>query len=204
MKWKNEKENLNYLINIEHLSYEEIGKRYGTDGSNVRKAASRLGLDLPKRREINPNEHFNRGTAKTAKCENCEKEFILYKGHGGKFCCNECQQEYRHKKAYNLILEGDASIMRSDYNIRIFKKDIINEQNGICAICGCKQEHNGKPLVFILDHIDGDASNNKRNNLRCICPNCDSQLETYKSKNKGKSTRTYLPYQASIKQRGLR
>ena len=30
----------------------------------------------------------------------------------------------------------------------------------------------------------GTAKNNKRDNLRCICPNCDSQLDTYKSKNK--------------------
>ena len=36
-----------------------------------------------------------------------------------------------------------------------------------------KPEWNGKPLVFILDHI----SHNERSNLRCICPNCDSQLD---------------------------
>ena len=41
-----------------------------------------------------------------------------------------------------------------------------------------------------MDHVDGDASNSCRDNLRLICPNCDSQLETYKSKNK-KSKRYY-------------
>lgn len=43
---------------------------------------------------------------------------------------------------------------------------------------------NGKPITFILDHVDGHANNNCRENLRLICPNCDSQLDTYKSRNK--------------------
>lgn len=83
--------------------------------------------------------------------------------------------------------------MTAKYDPGAYKQDIINEQDGKCVICGCKQEHNGKPLVFILDHIDGHAANNKRENLRCICPNCDSQLDTYKSKNK-KSDREYYHF----------
>jgi transcription initiation factor IIE alpha subunit len=50
-------------------------------------------------------------------------------------------------------------------------------------------EWQGKPLVFVLDHINGDASYSARENLRLICPNCDSQLDTFKSKNKN-SART--------------
>lgn len=83
--------------------------------------------------------------------------------------------------------------MRANYSPRGFKEDILKEQGNICAICGIKPEWNNKQLVFIIDHIDGKASNNKRDNLRCICPNCDSQLDTYKSKNKN-GDRSYYRY----------
>lgn len=44
-----------------------------------------------------------------------------------------------------------------------------------------------------MDHIDGNAANNFRNNYRAICSNCDSQLDTYKSKNKN-GARSYYRY----------
>jgi hypothetical protein len=40
-------------------------------------------------------------------------------------------------------------------------------------------------LAFVLDHLDGDATNNARDNVRLVCPNCDSQLPTFKSRNRG-------------------
>lgn len=193
MKWINEKENLDFLINQEHVSYEEIGRRYDCTGAAVKRAAERLGLNIPQRRKVNPNETFRRGTAKTGICKNCGKEIVLYKSTNGLFCSTKCFHAYKHKENYKRILNGDDTIMRANYSPKNFKADIIDEQNGVCAICGSEQIHNGKPLVFVLDHIDGDASNNRRENLRCICPNCDSQLDTYKSKNK-KSSRNYYRY----------
>lgn len=41
------------------------------------------------------------------------------------------------------------------------------------------------PLAMVIDDIDANPSNNVRANLRLICPNCDSQLPTYKSRNRG-------------------
>jgi len=67
------------------------------------------------------------------------------------------------------------------------KDMILKEQNCRFSICGIEPMWNGKPMIFILDHIDGDNENNSRENLRLVCSNCDSQLPTYKNKNKNRN-----------------
>lgn len=41
----------------------------------------------------------------------------------------------------------------------------------------------GKPLTLILDHINGYNKDNRLENLRWVCPNCNSQLDTTNAKN---------------------
>jgi rubrerythrin len=191
-KWNKEKENLENLILKENKSYEEIGRSYNCSGSNIKKISQRLGISLPKRRKINPNETFNKGTMKSYICKNCGK--IHYSNQP--FCSRNCCNEYHHKQRYKDFLEHPEKYNRADYQPKSFKQDILKEQGNKCAICGCSTEHNGKTLVFILDHMDGHASHNYRDNLRLICPNCDSQLDTYKSKNKN-GERSYYRYHRS-------
>lgn len=64
-----------------------------------------------------------------------------------------------------------------------FVREYLNEQQVGC--CGIDAKWNGMTLAFIIDHIDGDPTNDRRENLRLICPNCDSQLPTDKAKNRG-------------------
>lgn len=45
---------------------------------------------------------------------------------------------------------------------------------------------NGKKLSLQLDHINGDHSDNRLENLRFLCPNCHTQTETYCSKCRAK------------------
>ena len=47
-----------------------------------------------------------------------------------------------------------------------------------CSICNLEPFWNGKELTLILDHINGKNNDDRLNNLRWVCPNCNQQLET--------------------------
>ena len=48
----------------------------------------------------------------------------------------------------------------------------------ICSICGQEPYWNGKELTLILDHINGENHDDRLENLRWVCPNCNQQLDT--------------------------
>lgn len=48
---------------------------------------------------------------------------------------------------------------------------LAEDQGGLCAVCACPLIWNGRELRFVLDHVDGDSTNNRRENLRLVCPN---------------------------------
>jgi len=58
--------------------------------------------------------------------------------------------------------------------------------NEDCEFYNQKLEWNGSALLPILDHINGNSLDNRPENLRLLCPNCDSQLPTRGGKNKGR------------------
>lgn len=62
------------------------------------------------------------------------------------------------------------------------RRRILAEQNDRCLHCSIK-EWNRKPITLELDHINGVRSDNTRENLRFLCPNCHSQTQTYKGRN---------------------
>lgn len=95
------------------------------------------------------------------------------------FCSIKCQHEYSYQKTINdwLLLGGVIGVP----TLKRYLKETFGEKCSVCSI----SEWNGKPIVLELEHKDGNYTNNKLDNVCLLCPNCHSQTDTYKSKNKG-------------------
>jgi len=117
---------------------------------------------------------------KVYNCKNCGIERKATYSSTNTYCSNKCQKLFESAKRIKAWLKTGKGAGKN-----VIKNWMLKEQDCRCAICSIENKWNDEPLMFILDHIDGNSQNNVRQNLRLICSNCDSQLDTYKSKNRG-------------------
>jgi hypothetical protein len=110
---------------------------------------------------------------------------LLTKRHQKLFCSNSCQRAMERAQNVARWLETGIATTGSGHGHYI-RVHLLEEQGRRCALCGCPTTWQGQELRLVLDHVDGDSTNNRRENLRLVCPNCDSQLPTYKARNKGR------------------
>ena len=192
-KWDSEKENLEQLIN-NGVAYEEIGRRYGCSGTNIKKVAKRLGIELPQRRIINKSETFNKGTGKKKYCLNCGKELP---NTAKKYCSIDCQHEFEYKQWIEEWKLGnkDGKIGNWGQISNYLRRYIFEKFDNKCCKCGWGKTNPYTGTVPLeIDHIDGNYENNSEDNLQLLCPNCHSLTETYRGANRGKGRGiTWLP-----------
>lgn len=100
-----------------------------------------------------------------------------------KYCTRRCQRDAQNEQFIQNWLKNGANSI-SSHDTGCIRKYITQQQGNACTICTTPPVWNNQPLGLILDHIDGNYKNNFRQNLRCICPNCDSQLPTSKGRNR--------------------
>lgn len=92
---------------------------------------------------------------------------------------------YKSNHNYNHTDEEvfceQSKVQQNCLRNRVLKNKVIPYK---CNICGNLGEWNGKPLTLTLDHINGNRTDNRIENLRFLCPNCDRQQDTFGAKNK--------------------
>jgi hypothetical protein len=83
-------------------------------------------------------------------------------------------------------------VENSDYsNVSYLKRRMLaaGMLRDECCLCGLT-EWLGRPISLVLDHVNGNNRDHRMENLRLLCPNCNSQQETFAGRNKARRRRT--------------
>ena len=80
----------------------------------------------------------------------------------------------------DILVKDSTYCNNSNLKKQLFEKGLLENK---CQLCELESEWKGKPIVLRLDHINGINNDNRLENLRMLCPNCDSQLDTFAGRN---------------------
>lgn len=130
-------------------------------------------------------------------CPNCKKVFKnVYSMSSHKAHCMklippyaEWPEESRVRMAWSKgkVLKPINEIFKKNSRVDTgYAKDAVIKLSLMswkCQICKVK-EWQGKMLMLELDHINGDNKDHRLENIRLLCPNCHSQTDNWRGRNK--------------------
>lgn len=106
------------------------------------------------------------------------------------FCIERVAPQGRKFNIDEICVEKSTYIHTTSLKEKLYKEGIKSRE---CELCGQDEMWRGKRMSLILDHINGDKFDNRIENLRIVCANCNATLETNGGKNiKNKLKQTTL------------
>lgn len=133
------------------------------------------------------NKSSPKRTKLNKKCKHCQTPL---ENTQSIYCNNICQKDFEYNKYIKEWKEGlkVGYVGKAKALAPTIRRYMLIKNNNTCQECGWNKHHpiDNKPLVEV-DHIDGDASNCREENLRVLCPNCHSMTPTFRARNKESS-----------------
>ena len=148
---------------IEQLALEEL-QQIAEDCTSMREFVKRIGY-------------------KSTACYNTVRKYCTKVGVSLEHFTGVAKGSIKRTPENTFIKDSTASqaVLR-----RLYTKGNYTEYK--CSICGQEPFWNGKELTLTLDHINGINNDDRLENLRWVCPNCDRQLDTFCARNANRVT----------------
>ena len=126
----------------------------GEEANELLKLMGEKGLEIPK----------SKPKGKRVTYEKFKNEYLI--------------QDYRNKKG--------KKVHTKEYKHYFYKfRKELKEEFGFdilkCSQCGCT-DHNGRPIIIELDHLNRVTNDARIENLDPKCPNCHQQTLGYKNR----------------------
>ena len=167
------------------VSYKDIQKEIKVSKATISYHAKKNGFSRPNPKRIDWSRvsgllESGQSIQKVASLMDVSRTAIYHAAKHGKINFSfGPPNNYMSAKQYGERWCGFGTrVVRSKLKMKLLREGA----EYACAICGIS-EWNGMKLGLRLDHINGKNGDHRLENLRLICPNCDSQLPTYCHRN---------------------
>ncbi|WP_326590329.1 HNH endonuclease signature motif containing protein [Streptomyces sp. NBC_01294] len=81
------------------------------------------------------------------------------------------------KAAAEILVKHDGKRRSGTHLLRRALREIGVPE--CCDMCGTPPDRLGRPMTLEVDHINGDWSDDRAENLRLLCPNCHAVTDTW-------------------------